>query len=286
MEVKKPTSIEEQIDKIAERGCDIGSREFAGYVLNKISYYRLTAYFLPFKTENNTYIDGTTLETVYNIHEFDCELRRLCFSILEKIEIMLRMQISHYHAEKYGAVGYLNDDNFNGFHNADKFAERLKRTIEKNKNKLFVKHHIEKYDGNFPIWVIAELFTFGELSRFYSDMKAADQKELASVICGSTYTKAKSWLFCLSNLRNYCAHSARLYYTSFMSTPVTPKGMDYTLKNRIFDYFLPLKFFYPDKEKWQDDFINPLKGLLKKYKNYLDLRHMGFPENWEDILKL
>lgn len=286
MEVKKPTSIEEQIDKIAERGCDIGSRAFAGYVLNKISYYRLTAYFLPFKTENDTYIDGTTLETVYNIHEFDCELRRLCFSILEKIEIMLRMQISHYHAEKYGAAGYLNGDNFNGFHNVDKFAERLKRTIEKNKNKLFVKHHIEKYDGNFPIWVIAELFTFGELSRFYSDMKAADQKELASVICGSTYTKAKSWLFCLSNLRNYCAHSARLYYTSFMSTPVTPKGMDYTLKNRIFDYFLPLKFFYPDKEKWQDDFINPLKGLLKKYKNYLDLRHMGFPENWEDILKL
>lgn len=72
MEVKRPTSIEEQIDKIAERGCDIGSREFARKVLSEINYYRLTAYFLPFKTENDTYIDGTSLETVYNIHEFDC----------------------------------------------------------------------------------------------------------------------------------------------------------------------------------------------------------------------
>ncbi|MCM1328587.1 MAG: Abi family protein [Ruminococcus sp.] len=284
MEVKKPIDIEAQIDKIAERGCDIGNRDFARKVLNKVSYYRLTAYFLPFKTENDTYIDGTSLETVYNIHEFDCELRRLCFSIIEKIEIMLRMQIFNYHAQKYGALGYLCGDNFNSFHNAEKFTERINRTIEKNKNKPFVKHHIEKYDGKFPIWVIAELFTFSELSRFYSDMKAADQKELAPTVCGSTHTKAKSWLFCLSNLRNYCAHSARLYYTAFMSKPVTPKEMDYTLQNRIFDYIILLKFFYPDKEKWQEDFLKPLKILLKKYRKHINLRHLGFPENWEEIL--
>lgn len=284
MEVKRPTSIEEQIDKIAERGCDIGSREFARKVLSEINYYRLTAYFLPFKTEKDMYIDGTSLETVYNIHEFDCELRRLCFSILEKIEIMLRVKISYYHSQKYGALGYLCEDNFNQYHNAENFAEHIARTIKNNKNQPFVKHHIEKYDGNFPIWVIVELFTFGELSRFYSDMKTADKKEIAKQICGSTHTNAKSWLVCLTDFRNYCAHSSRLYYTVFTSKPVTPKGMERVLQKRVFDYIMLLKFFYPNKEKWIGDFIKPLKALLKKYKNHIVLKHIGFPENWEELL--
>lgn len=284
MEVKKPTNIEEQIDKIAKRGCNIGSREFARKVLSEINYYRLTAYFLPFKTENDTYIDGTSLETVYNIHEFDCELRRLCFSILEKIEIMLRVKISYYHAQKYGALGYLHKDNFNKYHNAERFAEHIKRTIKSNENQPFVKHHIEKYECKFPIWVIVELFTFGEISRFYSDMKAADQKEIAFQICNSTYQNAKSWLVCLTDFRNYCAHSSRLYYTVFTSKPATPNGMDYALQKRVFDYIMLLKFFYPDKDKWQDDFFKPIKNLLKKYENHINLRHMGFPENWEELL--
>ena len=285
MEVKKPTSIEEQIDKIEKRGCDIGSREFARRVLSEINYYRLTAYFLPFKTENDMYIDGTSLETVYNIHEFDCELRRLCFSILEKIEIMLRVKISYYHAQKYGALGYLQKDNFNKYHNAERFAEHIKRTVKNNENQPFVKHHIEKYECKFPIWVIVELFTFGEISRFYSDMKAADQKAIAFQICNSTYQHAKSWLVCLTDFRNYCAHSSRLYYTVFTSKPATPNGIDYTLQKRVFDYIMLLKFFYPDKDKWHDDFFEPLKNLLKKYENHINLRHMGFPENWDELLK-
>lgn len=284
MEVKRPTSIEEQINKIAERGCDIGSRNFAHKVLSEINYYRLTAYFLPFKTENDMYINGTSLETVYNIHEFDCELRRLCFSILEKIEIMLRVKISYYHAQKYGALGYLCNDNFNKYHDAEKFSEHISRTIKNNENQPFVKHHIEKYGSKFPIWVIIELFTFGEISRFYSDMKTADKKKIADQICGSTYTNAKSWLVCLTDFRNYCAHSSRLYYTVFTSKPVTPDKMKYTLQKRVFDYIMLLKFFYPDKDKWQDNFLNPLKSLLKKYENYINLRHMGFPKNWEELL--
>ena len=33
----------------------------------------------------------------------------------------------------------------------DKFQQNIEREIENNKNVLFVKHHIDNYDGQFPI---------------------------------------------------------------------------------------------------------------------------------------
>ena len=48
-----------------------------------------------------------------------------------------------------------------------------------NKHLPFVKHHIEKYDGKFPIWVAVELFSFGQLSYLYSIMKSKDKKSVA-----------------------------------------------------------------------------------------------------------
>jgi Abortive infection bacteriophage resistance protein len=56
MDVKKPTTISEQIIILENRGCIINDRDFAETVLNKINYYRLTAYFLPFKQGDDNYI--------------------------------------------------------------------------------------------------------------------------------------------------------------------------------------------------------------------------------------
>lgn len=33
----------------------------------------------------------------------------------------------------------------------DKFQQNIEREIENNKNVLFVKHHIDNYDGQFPL---------------------------------------------------------------------------------------------------------------------------------------
>lgn len=285
MEIKKPATIEEQIIKLKNRGCGIGDDDFAKIVLGRINYYRLTAYFLPFKTSEDTYKPGTTLEKIYQIHEFDCELRTLCFSAIERIEIMLRVKLAYYYAQRYKALGYLCADNFNKKHDHDKFCKFIERTIKNNKEQPFVKHHIENYDGKFPIWVIIELFTFGELSIFYSDMPIADKKILAKQICNSIPKNMSSWLICLTLLRNYCAHSSRLYYTLFSKMPATPLNFNYTLKNRIFDYIIIMKFFYPDKDEWIKNFVEPLDDTISRYGNYIELNHLGFPENWLEILK-
>ena len=42
---------------------------------------------------------------------------------------------------------------------------------------------------------------------------------------------------------------------------------------------------YPDKEKWNGEFIKPLVRLIKKYKNDISLKHVDFPYRWQSILK-
>ena len=138
--------------------------------LQSINYYRLSAYFLPFKNSDDTFKVNTTFERIANIYNFDKELRILLFSIIEDIEIFLRTQFAYFHAHKYGCTAYLDGNFFSKKHNSQKFKDLIQKEINNNKNVLFVKHHKEKYNGVFPIWVITELFTFGMLSYFYADL--------------------------------------------------------------------------------------------------------------------
>ena len=138
----------------------------------------MSAYFLPFKNADGNYIDNLSFERVYRVYEFDRKLRNLLFSAIEFIEVSLRTRLAHFHSEKYGPLGYLDASSFNSKHNADKFHQNIEREIENNKKVLFVKHHIDNYNGQFPLWVISELFTFGMLSYFYNDLITADKESI------------------------------------------------------------------------------------------------------------
>lgn len=283
-QLKVATTFDEQLDRMESRGCIIADKTWAKEILNQINYYRLTAYFLPYKSVDEKYVDGTTFNNMYRTYEFDRRIRHLLFSTIEEIEIMLRAQLSYFHAHKYGALGYENEDNFNSFHNHDEFISKISAEIMRNENNLFVKHHNEFYGGKFPIWVVIELFTMGQLSFFFSDMPRQDQKEIAKNLYETTDTNVRSWLKCLTELRNDCAHYSRLYNTNFISVPATPKGFGYTLGRKLFDYILVLKFLYFDPIRWNRLFVSELETLINNYVDSIDTNLIGFPENWKEIL--
>ena len=283
--VKQPTSFEEQLKKIEKRGCIIGDKTWAKEVLKQINYYRLTAYFLPYKDVDETYVKGTTFNNMYRTYEFDRKLRQLLFSVIEEIEIMLRAQISYYYAHKYGSLGYTDKNNFNKKHNHKRFLEQIEKDIQSNKNQPMVKHHKEHYDGNFPIWVVVELFTIGQLSFFYSDMIRADKKAIAKNLYGTTDKNVESWIKCLTDLRNFCAHYSRLYNANLVSIPATPDGFSYYLKRKVFDYIVVLKFLYFDKIKWSNEVVLQIETLIEEYSDSIELERIGFPENWKSVLK-
>ncbi|RGM74952.1 Abi family protein [Agathobacter rectalis] len=53
---------------------------------------------------------------------------------------------------------------YNEKHNAEKFKRLLDICVKENKMTLVMQHHKEKYNGQFPIWVIIEFFSMGMLS--------------------------------------------------------------------------------------------------------------------------
>ena len=154
--------------------------------------------------------------------------------------------------------------------------------MEENSNTLVVKHHKQKYEGKFPLWVIIEFFSVGMLSYFYKDMITEDKKAIAMNLYSTSPVQLESWLRCLTDLRNRCAHYSRIYYWSFPAMPKMPNDYDYIADRKLFSQLLMLKFLYPEQKKWDSKFISALKALIEEYKKDISLKHIGFPDDWEE----
>ncbi len=284
MEIKKATTYKEQVELLKNRGCEIADEEFAKEKLSEINYYRLSAYLLPFKGTDENFISGTSFEKIYSIYEFDRKLRRILFSAIEEIEVYFKAKLTYFHALKYGPIGYLEPENFNKKHEPEKFISNLNREITSNQKVAFVRHHIEKYDRKFPLWVISELFTFGMISYFYNDLKTADKKEIAPHLLNEHYEYISSWLRCCTDLRNICAHYGRLYYRIFSAIPAgidVPDGA----KRKLWGAILSVKKLYPWKDKWNTEVLPQFEALFEEYESNIDLHHIAFPKDWNTQLK-
>ena len=283
--VKDPTTYEEQLNKLMVRGCSIDDPDFCTNVLSRVSYYRLSAYFLPYKRKDNSYHSNISFEKIFRIYEFDRAVRDLVSSAVEEAEVNLRAKLSYHHAHKYGSLGYLDENTFSARHVHPEFIDRVTSAIRSNSTTPIVRHHMEKYGGLFPLWVIIELFTFGMLSYFFADLKKSDQNVLSQLISGSTSLNALSWLRCCTDLRNMCAHYGRLYYRIFPAIPASLPPALKASERRLFGAIWALRHLYPDSNKWRQEVIYPLSLLITEYETDIDLQHIGFPEEWESLLR-
>lgn len=284
--LKEPKSFDEQIEILKERGLIINSEEDAKFILSNINYYRFTAYLLPFKSENDKYISDITFEKIYYIYMFDREFRTLLMDILGSIEISFRTYIAYTLAMNYGTYGYTKQDNFinKDYHND--FLLNLQKEKRNNSNKLFIKHHNEKYDGKLPIWVAMEIMPFGMLSKLYSNLLPKEKTFIKNNLCVINPGLVDSWLQALTNIRNQCAHYGRIYNTLFPPVKVKKEDKKFELnKRQIFAYIVAIKYLVADDKIWNKFFIN-LQKLISDYEDHIDLTLIGFPESWIEILSV
>lgn len=179
----------------------------------------------------------------------------------------------------------MQSSSFNEHHNHTTYLKHINTCISENSNTLVVKHHKKIYDGHFPIWAIIDFFSVGMLSYFYRGMKNPDKAKIAENVYGVNYQILESWLRCLTDLRNRCAHYSRLYYWIFPAIPKMPSKENYIPTRRLFAQLYMLKLMYPNKEDWNNEFLKPLIKLTKKYKNDISLKHLDFPYRWKSLLK-
>lgn len=254
--------------------------------LSQVNYYRFSAYFLPFLDKSTELcFDGITFERIKQIYYFDQSLRALIFEMIEDIEVHVRTEIAYYHVHKYGPDGYMASTNYNKRHDHNDFLKRVSNCVNENRKTLVVQHHNKKYDGRFPLWVMIEFFSIGMLSHFYRSFTTKDQKIIAKELYGITPEILQSWMRCITDLRNKCAHYSRIYYWIFPAIPKMPKEITYVPTRRLFAQLYMLKLMYPDSEKWNNYYLKSLIKLTKKYKLYISLKHLDFPYRWKSMLK-
>lgn len=289
MALKPFASYEKQIEELIKKNFRITDTNTAISILKKVNYYRLSAYFLPFKDETGGYQQNLDFNMIFRIYEFDRKLRNLIFSMLEELEVFLRSQLSYFHSEKYGAGGYEYAANFdNTKHNHTEFCHVIEKIKLKYQKDLIIDHHNKKYESHLPLWVITDFFTFGNISIFYADMKISDKKEFARDVFNVSEKELTSWLICLTKLRNKCAHYSRLYFSIFADRPATPKAYYKSTQKdwgrRVFYYILAMKYLCKDFDSWDNTFLVGLSILFEEYKDDISLNHIGFPGDWYDLL--
>src|SRR5699024_7308979 len=109
--IKKPTTFSEQVELLKLRNLYIEDAEFAEKMLRRINYYRLSAYMLTLKEDNN-FIEEKDFNQLIAIYEVDCKIRHLLMEAIENIEIAFINHISYLIVHKYGTLGYEDKENF------------------------------------------------------------------------------------------------------------------------------------------------------------------------------
>lgn len=67
MDLKKPLTFDEQLDKLIAHGMIVADREKAKDILKRVNYYRFTGYALQFRQEpsGSDYIEKTTFSSFF-----------------------------------------------------------------------------------------------------------------------------------------------------------------------------------------------------------------------------
>lgn len=226
MHYTKPAlTISQQIALLKSRGLVIlDTNKVENYLLN-ISYYRLSAYMLPFlsDTTNHIYRTGTSFEDIIQSYLFDRELRLLVFDAIEKIEISSRSQMIHNYSINYGAYWFENDNLYNNKQQYQDNLIKLDAEIDRS-HETFIKHYKSNYTlpQRPPAWMSIEITSFGLLSQLYKNLKMTKEKKNIAKHFGLHPYVLESWLQSISYVRNIAAHHSRLWNRVMILQPQMP----------------------------------------------------------------
>ncbi len=293
-------SIDKQIEILKNRGLIINDNvlEDAKQFLLKNNYYRIKGYYLTL-FKGDRFLPNISIDDIKDIYYMDRELRSIILHIVEGIEVHLKTLIAYFHSEKFTGNGYLDKSNFNPNHrHFEKNYESVMKSFENQKNRnymteLFVRHHKDNKNNEYPTWVFIELLNLSDTSKLYSILEI-DLKLKIALEFKLKGTKAHdilgNLLHCITILRNICAHGGRLYNRMFIMKPkLSSEQKQLLLKddqgviqnNKLFSYVIVIKALINDNE--YQILKNKLIEMQKKYP-LANFKEYGFPENWMEVL--
>lgn len=299
---KKPLSFAEQLQQLKDRNLTVTDEASALHYLAQISYYRLSAYFLPYQKVKDRFDDGTTFNQILDTYSFDRELRLLVFDCIERIEVAIRTQFIYCMAMHYGDSHWQDNQSlfiklyYNKVGNLIDPYSDFQAIISKAKTarrpEVFIKHYIDNYHSpsNPPSWMCFELLTIGELSNLYRGLGNKDDRKRIAAQFDLHETVFTSWLHSLTYVRNICAHHSRFWNKDLsvepaqLLKPVGPWVSErYSRNNKRTFYLLCVLKYLLSRVNPQNSLKEKLQELFKKYPT-VPIQYLGIPADKEGII--
>ena len=299
-------TISENLNELEQRGLRIDDRVHAEKCLDRIGYYRLSAYWYPFREistdqqeskRRDQFRAGANFDDVLKFYLFDKSLRLTLNDALERIEIAVRaklietlgaIQPCSYRDPRTYTSSFTQGDEQQG-PLLDPFIEGLDRSFDKSQEE-FAKHFRHKYDMPPPVWIAAGTWDWGNLSERNRDAicKAVDSRLSRKSLA--------SWMKALNEVRNACAHHSRLWNKALINSPRLNPGeiseFNYLANDRgkvadecrtrlygaLFVMCFLMRALYP-KTQWPQRLGQQI--LSAQLPKEVSQRSAGFPDNWQ-----
>ena len=294
---KAALTIPQQIDFLISQGLYIDDRHLAIQALSVVSYYRLSSYLLPFKLHHQNshprqFRESATFNQIWQLYQFDRELRLLVISAIEKIEIAFRAALTNVTSARFNPFWYVDRHYFKankagGAKKRDFFDEYYKtvKGISISKQEVFIQHYHKKYnEPEFPpIWMMVEALSFGTCSKMFDNIQSKEVRNEIASFLGQHTTIIESWIRSLAYTRNLCAHHSRLWNRWFVIPPVIPKqaslafNMDGNCRFRLIAFVIEQLL---NKIAPESDWKESLFDLFNRNEHFPGVE-MGFSSNWQ-----
>jgi abortive infection bacteriophage resistance protein len=291
---KPSLSLAQQIAKLEANGMVIADHAQAEHCLQHISYYRLSAYWLPFEHPKNQlgprFRDGTDFQTVIDLYEFDRRLRLLVLDAVERVEVAARGAWAYEMAMLGDGFSYLDPAIYADPAKFARNCERLDKEVQRSKD-TFIRHYKREYSGppRPPVWMSSELLSFGLLSQWYAAIREPSLRQKVADPFDLDETVFVTFLHQLAIVRNICAHHGRLWNRSLDVSLKLPKkspmelaaALNRAAPKKIYNTLTMIQHCL-DRAELGNNWRERLKVLVGAMP-YGDPSMMGFVPGWTDF---
>lgn len=278
MNYQKPyLTPDQKILLLKDKGLIISDEAFASEFIQQVGFSRFLSFSETFMDKSERFVSKTDFYKIVSIYRLDAKLRAMVFGAIEPIEISFRAVWTDAFTRRYGALGYLESQNFNNVSLWSTHRQKLEKEWQKVNDASF-KRYIGKYEHP-PLWFVVHSMSFGSLSKWISNSSIDVQTDLLSFYKFRSISELELTLKSLSILRNYCAHHARIWDNYFpIAFPQLNK--DKGGKKLYFSLRLIAELnnrIHPTKmsgSKWYEQ----IEAIVQNFPRY-QRKAMGFPQN-------
>ncbi len=271
--------------RAAAKGFVDTDSEQARYLLRRVGYTYVSDYFGAFKKGG-----AQGLRLVHQATLFDRRMQSVIMKYIGLFELQFRSQYSYLMALDGGAFAHRDPSNFKNRGHFDSFLAEYEGEVRRqlrNRNGRMARL-VETY-GDAPIWQAVQVMPLGMLSMLYNNTRSRSVRMGVADSFGVRYDTLASWMRTISNVRNKCAHFARIAGTKLVSPPKAMDGVNLRNTHPFYVVLMLEKLLNTDAEFVDDTSLMYSLHLAKDVADVIDttpkeVTSRYVPPNWKLLI--